>query len=63
MKTSERDTDHYAEVMQAGLGPPRGELIGIGEERGGGYRADASAGRTPGVLGIHVHGGGGRSRS
>jgi CO/xanthine dehydrogenase Mo-binding subunit len=27
----------YAEVMQAGLGPPRGEIIGIGEERGGGY--------------------------
>src|SRR6185295_8160177 len=25
----------YAEVMQAGLGPPRGEIIGIGEERGG----------------------------
>jgi CO/xanthine dehydrogenase Mo-binding subunit len=27
----------YAEVMQAGFGPPRGEIIGIGEERGGGY--------------------------
>ena len=27
----------YAEVVQAGLGPPRGEIIGIGEERGGGY--------------------------
>jgi CO/xanthine dehydrogenase Mo-binding subunit len=27
----------YAEVMQAGLGPQRGEIIGIGEERGGGY--------------------------
>ena len=27
----------YAEVLQAGLGPPRGEIIGIGEERGGGY--------------------------
>src|ERR1044071_2561171 len=30
----------YAEAMQAGLGPPRGEIIGVGEERGGGYRPE-----------------------
>ena len=37
----------YAEVMQAGLGPPRGELIGVGEERGGGYRPEHPLGGRP----------------
>jgi CO/xanthine dehydrogenase Mo-binding subunit len=37
----------YAEVMQAGLGPPRGEIIGIGEERGGGYVATHPLGGRP----------------
>jgi CO/xanthine dehydrogenase Mo-binding subunit len=37
----------YAEVMQAGLGPPRGEIIGIGEERGGGYRPEHPLGGRP----------------
>jgi CO/xanthine dehydrogenase Mo-binding subunit len=37
----------YAEVMQAGLGPPRGEIIGVGEERGGGYRPEHPLGGRP----------------
>ena len=40
-------TMSYAEVMQAGLGPPRGELIGVGEERGGGYRPEHPLGGRP----------------
>ena len=37
----------YAEAMQAGLGPPRGEIIGVGEERGGGYRPEHPLGGRP----------------
>ena len=42
-----KGTMSYAEVMQAGLGPPRGEIIGIGEERGGGYRPEHPLGGCP----------------
>jgi CO/xanthine dehydrogenase Mo-binding subunit len=31
-----KGTMTYSEVLQSGLGSPRGEIIGIGEERGGG---------------------------
>jgi CO/xanthine dehydrogenase Mo-binding subunit len=44
---SPNKTMSYAEVMQAGLGPPRGEIIGIGEERGGGYRPEHPLGGRP----------------
>jgi CO/xanthine dehydrogenase Mo-binding subunit len=37
----------YLDVLQAAWGPPRGELIGIGEERGGGFRADHPLGGRP----------------
>src|SRR4029078_8386744 len=37
----------YAEAMQAGLGPPRGKIIGVGEERGGGYRPEHPLGGRP----------------
>jgi CO/xanthine dehydrogenase Mo-binding subunit len=40
-------TMSYAEVLQAGLGPPRGEIIGVGEERGGGYRPEHPLGGRP----------------
>jgi CO/xanthine dehydrogenase Mo-binding subunit len=37
----------YLDVLQAAWGPPRGELIGIGEERGGGFRPDHPLGGRP----------------
>jgi CO/xanthine dehydrogenase Mo-binding subunit len=37
----------YADVLQAAWGPPRGEVIGIGEERGGGFRPDHPLGGRP----------------
>ena len=37
----------FAELLKAGLGPPRGEIIGIGEERGGGYRPEHPLGGRP----------------
>jgi CO/xanthine dehydrogenase Mo-binding subunit len=37
----------YLEVLGAAWGPPRGELIGIGEERGGGFRPDHPLGGRP----------------
>lgn len=42
-----KGTMSYAEAMQAGLGPPRGEIIGVGEERGGGYRPEHPLGGRP----------------
>ena len=35
------------DVMKGGLGPARGELIGIGEERGGGFRPEHPLGGRP----------------
>jgi CO/xanthine dehydrogenase Mo-binding subunit len=46
VRTSNK-TMSYAEAMQAGLGPPRGEIIGVGEERGGGYRPEHPLGGRP----------------
>jgi CO/xanthine dehydrogenase Mo-binding subunit len=37
----------YADVLKAAFGPPRGEVIGIGEERGGGYVPDHPLGGRP----------------
>jgi CO/xanthine dehydrogenase Mo-binding subunit len=37
----------YLDVLQAAWGPPRGELIGVGEERGGGYRPEHPLGGRP----------------
>lgn len=37
----------FVDVMKSGLGPARGELIGIGEERGGGYRPEHPLGGRP----------------
>jgi CO/xanthine dehydrogenase Mo-binding subunit len=37
----------YLDVLQAAWGPPRGELIGVGEERGGGFRPDHPLGGRP----------------
>ena len=37
----------YLDVLQAAWGPPRGELIGIGEERGGGFRPEHPLGGRP----------------
>jgi CO/xanthine dehydrogenase Mo-binding subunit len=37
----------YLDVLRAAWGPPRGELIGIGEERGGGFRPDHPLGGRP----------------
>jgi CO/xanthine dehydrogenase Mo-binding subunit len=37
----------YADVLKAAYGPPRGEVIGIGEERGGGYVPDHPLGGRP----------------
>jgi CO/xanthine dehydrogenase Mo-binding subunit len=42
-----KGTMSYAEAMQAGLGPARGEIIGVGEERGGGYRPEHPLGGRP----------------
>jgi CO/xanthine dehydrogenase Mo-binding subunit len=37
----------YAEVLSDGFGPPRGELVGVGEDRGGGFRPDHPLGGRP----------------
>jgi CO/xanthine dehydrogenase Mo-binding subunit len=37
----------YADLLKAGFGPPRGEVIGMGEERGGGYVPDHPLGGRP----------------
>lgn len=37
----------YAEVLRDGFGPPRGELVGVGEDRGGGFRPDHPLGGRP----------------
>jgi len=37
----------YADLLKAGFGPPRGEVIGIGEERGGGYVPEHPLGGRP----------------
>jgi CO/xanthine dehydrogenase Mo-binding subunit len=37
----------YLDVLKVAYGPPRGEVIGIGEERGGGYRPDHPLGGSP----------------
>jgi CO/xanthine dehydrogenase Mo-binding subunit len=37
----------YADVLKAAFGPPRGEVIGVGEERGGGYVPDHPLGGRP----------------
>ena len=37
----------YVEVLRDGFGPPRGELVGVGEDRGGGFRADHPLGGRP----------------
>jgi CO/xanthine dehydrogenase Mo-binding subunit len=37
----------YVEVLRDGLGPPRGELVGVGEDRGGGFRPDHPLGGRP----------------
>jgi CO/xanthine dehydrogenase Mo-binding subunit len=37
----------YPEVLRDGFGPPRGELVGVGEDRGGGFRADHPLGGRP----------------
>lgn len=37
----------YLDVLKAAFGPPRGEVIGIGEERGGGFRPDHPLGGSP----------------
>jgi CO/xanthine dehydrogenase Mo-binding subunit len=37
----------YLDVLRAAWGPPRGEVIGIGEERGGGFRPDHPLGGRP----------------
>ncbi len=37
----------YTEVLRDGFGPPRGELVGVGEDRGGGFRADHPLGGRP----------------
>jgi CO/xanthine dehydrogenase Mo-binding subunit len=44
--TAERSLT-YAELLAAHFGPPRGEVIGIGEERGGGYRPEHPLGGSP----------------
>ena len=36
-----------SDVLTAAWGPPRGELIGVGEERGGGFRPDHPLGGRP----------------
>ena len=37
----------YLDTLKAAYGPPRGEVIGIGEERGGGYRPEHPLGGSP----------------
>jgi CO/xanthine dehydrogenase Mo-binding subunit len=37
----------YVEVLRDGFGPPRGELVGVGEDRGGGFRPDHPLGGRP----------------
>src|SRR5262249_22696808 len=37
----------YPQVLQQAFGPPRGELIGVGEERGGGFRPNHPLGGRP----------------
>jgi len=37
----------YPQVLQLVFGPPRGELIGVGEERGGGFRPNHPLGGRP----------------
>jgi CO/xanthine dehydrogenase Mo-binding subunit len=37
----------YTDLLKAAYGPPRGEVIGIGEERGGGYVPDHPLGGRP----------------
>ena len=37
----------YAELLKLAFGPPRGEVIGIGEERGGGFRPTHPLGGRP----------------
>jgi len=43
----DREAVSYLDVLHAAWGPPRGELIGVGEERGGGFRADHPLGGRP----------------
>jgi CO/xanthine dehydrogenase Mo-binding subunit len=37
----------YVDLLKAAYGPPRGEVIGLGEERGGGYVPDHPLGGRP----------------
>jgi CO/xanthine dehydrogenase Mo-binding subunit len=37
----------YPEVLRDGFGPPRGELVAVGEDRGGGFRAEHPLGGRP----------------
>jgi len=37
----------YVEALRDGFGPPRGELVGVGEDRGGGFRPDHPLGGRP----------------
>jgi CO/xanthine dehydrogenase Mo-binding subunit len=37
----------YPQVLQLAFGPPRGEVIGVGEERGGGFRPTHPLGGRP----------------
>jgi CO/xanthine dehydrogenase Mo-binding subunit len=37
----------YTDLLKAGFGPPRGEVIGVGEERGGGFVPDHPLGGRP----------------
>jgi CO/xanthine dehydrogenase Mo-binding subunit len=37
----------YVEVLRDGFGPPRGELVGVGEDRGGGFRPEHPLGGRP----------------
>ena len=37
----------YVEALRDGFGPPRGELVGVGEDRGGGFRPDHPLGGKP----------------
>jgi CO/xanthine dehydrogenase Mo-binding subunit len=46
VKVAERELT-YVEVLRDGFGPPRGELVGVGEDRGGGFRADHPLGGRP----------------
>jgi CO/xanthine dehydrogenase Mo-binding subunit len=46
VRLSDRDLS-YADLLKAGFGPPRGEVIGIGEERGGGFVPEHPLGGRP----------------